>query len=318
MNEPLVVALLVSGLAYGTPLLLAALGELLAETSGVMNLGIEGMMLVGAFAAFAASQHLSGGSGVVLVGAVTAGAVAAALLALVHAFATVSLRASQIVMGLALTIFGAGFTTYLGYATGLTGQAGKHAFSDINIPLLQDIPYLGPGLFRSNALVYASWAAAALVALYLRRTRLGLNARAVGNDPAAADAMGISVERYRYAHVIAGGAFAGIAGSFYTLSIAPRWNDGLTAGAGWIALALVIFSFWRPGLLVVGAILFGVVSSLGFTLQARGITSLPPELFSALPYLLTAAALCAMSSVVRRQRIGAPSALGTPYVREEG
>lgn len=317
MNQPLLVALIVSGLAYGTPLLYAALGELLAETSGVMNLGIEGMMLIGAFAAFAASQTVPGPSALVLALAVAAGACASALAAALHALLTVGLRASQIVMGLALTIFGIGVTTYLGYVTGLTGQSGEHRLVPIHIPLLADIPYVGPALFQHNVLVYLSWGAVGVVALYLRRTRLGLHVRAVGNDPQAADAMGIDVERHRYAHVIVGGAFAGVAGSFYTLSIAPRWDDGLTAGAGWIALALVIFSFWRPALLLVGATLFGVVSALGFTLQARGIAPLAPEYYSALPYVMTIVVLCVMSSAVRRRRVGAPSALGIPYVREE-
>jgi len=157
-----------------------------------------------------------------------------------------------------------------------------------------------------------------LIGLYLTRTRAGLNLRAVGESPAAADAMGINVARYRYAHTLVGGAFAGIGGACFSLAITPQWVDGLTAGAGWIAIALVIFAFWRPGLCLVGAYFFGAFSGIPFTFQARGIlTGIPPELFQALPYVMTIIVLVLVSTAGARRRLGAPAALGTPYVRED-
>ncbi len=157
-----------------------------------------------------------------------------------------------------------------------------------------------------------------VVALYLNRTRPGLNVRAVGESPAAADAMGIDVTLYRYLHTLAGGAFAGVGGACFSLAITPQWVDGLTAGAGWIAIALVIFAFWRPALCLVGAYLFGAFSGIPFTFQARGIlTGIPPELFQALPYVMTVVVLVLVSSAGARRRLGAPGALGVPYAREE-
>jgi general nucleoside transport system permease protein len=157
-----------------------------------------------------------------------------------------------------------------------------------------------------------------IVALYLNRTRFGLNVRAVGESPEAADAMGINVTAYRYAHTLLGGAFAGVGGACFTLWITPQWVDGITAGAGWIAIALVIFAFWRPALCLIGAYLFGAFSGIPFAFQARGIlTSIPPELFQSLPYVMTVVVLVLVSSAGARRRLGAPAALGTPYVREE-
>jgi simple sugar transport system permease protein len=166
--------------------------------------------------------------------------------------------------------------------------------------------------------VYASWACVLLVALYLSRSRPGLNLRAVGESPGAADAMGINVVRYRYAHTLVGGAFAGVGGACFSLAITPQWVDGLTAGAGWIAIALVIFAFWRPTFCLVGAYFFGAFSGIPFAFQARGILSgVPPELFQALPYVMTVIVLVLVSTAGARRRLGAPAALGTAYVREE-
>jgi simple sugar transport system permease protein len=177
---------------------------------------------------------------------------------------------------------------------------------------------IGPIFLNHSVLVFASWVCVALVALYLNRTRLGLNVRAVGESPAAADAMGINVTVYRYAHTVAGGAFAGVGGACFSLAITPQWVDGLTSGAGWIAIALVIFAFWRPTLCLVGAYFFGAFSGIPFTFQARGILSgVPPELFQSLPYVMTIVVLVLVSSAGARRRLGAPAALGTPYVREE-
>jgi general nucleoside transport system permease protein len=315
INNSIVVVVLSSAVVYGTPLLYAALGELLAERSGVLNLGVEGMMLVGAVMGFWAVQHIGS-----LTAAIFVAALAGAAMALIHAFLVITLRANQIVSGLALTIFAgaAGLSSYLGNDLNLADQPAKHAFAAFLPSSWQTVSVVGPIFFDQSALVYASWACVVLVGLYLNRTRLGLNLRAVGESPAAADAMGINVTRYRYVHTVAGGAFAGVGGACFSLAITPQWVDGLTGGAGWIAIALVIFAFWRPALCLVGAYFFGGFSVIPVTFQARGILSgVPPELFQALPYLMTVIVLVLVSSAGARRRLGAPAALGTPYVREE-
>ncbi len=318
MNNSIGVLIVASGIAYGTPLLFAALGELLAERSGVLNLGVEGMMLVGAVMGFWAVQRIGGPGGTVLFLAIVVAAVAGAAVSLVFAVLVITLRANQIVSGLALTIFAgaAGLSSYLGNDLGLADAPARHAFEPVNAFGLDDLPILGPILFDQTWLVYASWAFVILVAFYLARTRPGLNVRAVGESPQTADAMGISVTAYRYAHTLAGGALAGIGGACFSLSLTPQWVDGLTDGAGWIAIALVIFAFWRPELCLVGAYFFGAFQALPFTLQARGVT-IAPELFEALPYVMTVVVLVIVSSGIAKRRLGAPGALGLPFVREE-
>jgi general nucleoside transport system permease protein len=315
VNNSVTVVVLASAVLYGTPLLYAALGELLAERSGVLNLGVEGMMLVGAVMGFWAVQRTGS-----LPLAIVAAALAGGAMALIHAFLVVTLRANQIVSGLALTIFAgaAGLSSYLGNDLNLADQPARHTFEPFLPHSWQTARVVGPLLLKHSALVYASWVCVALVALYLNRTRPGRNVRAVGDSPAAADAMGINVQRYRYSHTVAGGAFAGVGGACFSLSITPQWVDGLTSGAGWIAIALVIFAFWRPTLCLVGAYFFGAFSGIPFTFQARGIlTGIPPELFQALPYVMTILVLVLVSTAGARRRLGAPAALGTPYVREE-
>jgi len=319
VNHTLVVAVLAQAVVYGTPILYAALGELLAERSGVLNLGVEGMMLVGAVMGFWAVQRTPGPIGIVLLVAVLGAAVAGLVMAAIHAFLVVTLRANQIVSGLALTIFGGalGLSSYLGNDLGLADVPGKHQFSEINVFGLQNVPVVGPVLFHQTALVYASWALVAAIAFYLARTRPGLNVRAVGESPAAADAMGINVTLYRYIHVLIGGALAGIGGACFSLAITPGWTQGVTGGAGWIAIALVIFAFWRPELCLVGAYLFGgLAGGLPSALQAHGY-NITPELLNALPYITTIVVLVLISSGWGKRRLGAPAALGVPYVREE-
>jgi simple sugar transport system permease protein len=250
--------------------------------------------------------------------AIVVAAIAGAAMALIHAFLVVTLRANQIVSGLALTIFAgaAGLSSYLGNDLSLADEPARHAFRPVLPKDVRDLPVVGPVVFGHSVLVYASWVCVIVVALYLARTRPGLNVRAVGESPAAADAMGINVTAYRYAHTLAGGAFAGVGGATFSLAITPQWVDGLTSGAGWIAIALVIFAFWRPSLCLVGAYFFGAFSALPFTLQARGVT-VAPELFQSLPYVMTVLVLVLVSSAGARRRLGAPAALGLPYVREE-
>jgi ABC-type uncharacterized transport system permease subunit len=320
MNNSLLVAVLASGVAYGTPLLYAALGELLAERSGVLNLGVEGMMLVGAVMGFWAVQRLHFGAGLSLAAAVGVAALAGMAMALIHAFLVITLRASQIVSGLALTIFAgaAGLSSYLGNDLNLGDNPARHQFHAIFPSSMRHWPIVGPIVFGHNVLVYASWLCVVAVWLYLSRTRPGLNVRAVGESPGAADAMGIDVVAYRYAHTLVGGAFAGVAGAMFTLAITPQWLDGITGGAGWIAIALVIFAFWRPELCLVGAYFFGALQALYSELQARQIHFGPTVLWAnSLPYVMTVVALVLVSASGARRRLGAPSSLGLPYVREE-
>jgi ABC-type uncharacterized transport system permease subunit len=327
INDSFLVIVLAQAVLYGTPILFAALGELLAERSGVINLGVEGMMLVGAVMGFWASQRAPGPTDVALVLAVLMAAFGGLVMSAIVAVLCVSLRASQIVTGLALTIFagGLGLSAYLGNDLGLADVPPKHQFGQIDVFGGADLPVIGPVLFHQSALVYASIVLTGLIAFYLARTRWGLNVRAVGEAPDAADTMGISVTRYRYVHVLIGGALAGVAGSCYSLSITPGWTSGdsLVGGAGWIAVALVIFSFWRAELCLLGAWLYGGLSGgLPSAIQARNYTVIPgffrtPEFLNALPYIATIVVLVIVATSWAKRRLGAPAALGIPYVREE-
>jgi ABC-type uncharacterized transport system permease subunit len=320
VNDGLLVIVLAQAVQYGTPLLYAALGELLAERSGVLNLGVEGMMLFGAAMGYWVTERVGGSDAAVLLLAVAVAALAGAAMAAVHAFLTVTLRASQIVSGLALTLFagGVGLSSYLGNDLRLADLPPAHQLGAIDVFGLENVPVIGPILFHQSALVYASWALTLAVGLYLARTRLGLNVRAVGEAPASADAMGINVVLYRYAHVLAGGALAGVGGACFSLSITPGWvaGDTLVNGAGWIAIALVIFAFWRAELCLVGAYLFGGLSALPFALQAHDV-HVTPEFLQALPYVMTVVVLVLVSTGLAKRRLGAPAALGVAYAREE-
>jgi general nucleoside transport system permease protein len=317
MNSNLLIVILASAVYYGTPLLFAGLGEVITERSGVLNLGVEGMMLMGAVCASWTSSRLGGPGWFVLACALLAAMAAAALGALLHAFAVITLRVNQTVSGLALTILagGAGLSSYMANVWGLKDPV-KHQFGKLDVFGLGDVPILGPLLFNHTLLTYLSWVLVAATSWYLFRTRAGLHVRAVGESPQTADAMGINVVRTRYVHTLAGGALAGIGGACFSLAIVPTWQDGMTAGRGWIAIALVIFGFWRPDLTMVGAYLFGAFSSLSLTLQARGV-KIAPQFLDSLPYLMTIAVLVLVSGGWAKRRLGAPAALGIPYERED-
>ena len=235
----------------------------MAERAGVINLGLEGLMLVGAVVGFIAMNE----SGSLTAG-IAASLVAGAAVASVHAFFTVTLHANQIISGLGITIGGAGLAAILG--SDVVGVPARTSFDELHVPLLGSIPWLGEILFRHHLLVYVALALVPAVWWTLRRTRLGLHLRAVGENPAAADAMGVSVARYRYGAVLFGGALAGLAGASLSLAESPGWSEGMTAGRGWIAIALVIFATWDPLRVLLGAYLFGVFDVLAFRIQIIG------------------------------------------------
>jgi ABC-type uncharacterized transport system permease subunit len=299
---------LASAVASATPVLLAALGELLAERSGILNLGVEGMMLVGAIAAFAVSNS-SENAWLGVVAAILAGS----LLALVHALFTITLRTSQIVTGLAITILGTGLSSLFGKP--YVGVPPKARIADAPLGPLVDIPVVGSILFNQSPFFYIALLLTASTWWYMRDTRPGLLLRALGERPDAVDAIGVPVAGLRYLYVLIGGALAGLGGAALSLSFTPSWVENMTAGRGWIAIALVIFAVWRPWWLLAGAILFGAADSLGFVLQAEG-TSVNSYILAMLPYVLTLLVLAVVSRTALRRRLGVPVMLGIAYDRE--
>jgi general nucleoside transport system permease protein len=313
VNESVLVLTLAAAVAAGTPLALAALGELITERAGILNLGVEGMMLVGAVTTFLVANS----TGSPWVGMV-AGACAGAGLAVAHAFLSISLRANQIVSGLALVIFGTGLATFLGRPVEGVPLPPGARLPRVSIAGLRDLPVLGPVLFQQDVVVYASWALTAAAAFYLFRTRPGLSLRSVGESPATADAMGLRVNAIRYAHTIIGGVLCGGAGAYLMLARVPAWSQAATTnGLGFIAIALVVFASWRPWRALLGAFIFGLALRANFALQAAGVTAVPAEFLAMPPYLLTIVVLIALSFSDLRRRAGAPEALGIPYAREE-
>ena len=316
MDLALLVSILAVTIQAGTSLVFATIGEIFTERSGILNLGLEGIMIMGAVSAFAAAYH----SESLLIGILVAMLVGA-LLASTHAFLTISLRTDQVVTGLALTIFGIGLASFLGQNLGpsgrpLVGEVGPK-FSKVALPGLSQIPYLGDAPFNQDPLVYLMYLLVPASAYLIYRTRPGLHLRAVGENPATADAMGISVPRTRYIYTILGGMLIGLGGAHLSLAYTPGWTENLTGGRGWIAIALVIFSTWDPWRALVGALLFGGVNAIQFRLQAAG-TTIPAAFLAMLPYLLTIAVLVLITWWEGfRKWVGAPAALGLPYLREE-
>ncbi|MGQ9599351.1 MAG: ABC transporter permease [Anaerolineae bacterium] len=316
MDLALLISILTVTIQAGTSLVYATVGEILTERSGILNLGLEGIMIMGAVAAFAGAYH----SGSLLVGILIA-LLVGLLLASVHAILTITFRADQVVSGLALTLFGSGLASFLGQRLGpggkpLVGEVGPK-FTKVALPVLSQIPYLGEALFKQDPMVYGMYLLVPLVAYYLYKTRPGLHLRAVGENPATADAMGINVTRTRYLYTLLGGILIALGGAHLSLAYTPGWTENLTGGRGWIAIALVIFATWDPWRAVVGAVLFGGVNAIQFRLQAAG-TTLPAAFLGMLPYLFTIVVLVIITWwETFRKRVGAPAALGVPYVREE-
>lgn len=300
------VPVLAGTLAAATPLIFAGLGELVAERSGVINLGVEGMILIGAIAGFAAAAETGLGPAAGL----PAGALAGMGAALVFAVFALSLAANQAACGLALTIFGIGLSAFIGQHYVSYSLPG---LKPLSIPLLSDIPVLGPVLLHQDAVVYLSLAAFALVAWTLAKTRLGLLLKAVGESPEAAHAIGYPVLAIRYGAVLFGGAMAGLGGAYLSTVYTPLWVQNMSAGRGWIAVALVVFAAWKPGRLLLGAYLFGAVTILQFHAQGLGI-ALPVQLLAALPYLATIVVLVLISRDRRLLQLNLPASLGKPYL----
>ncbi len=307
MNIDYPIALCTATVVAATPLVFAALGELIAERAGVLNLGVEGMMLAGALAAFAAGVT----SGSLLLGFIAA-ALAGCVLSLLFGLLTLRFGTNQVATGLALTLFGSGLSACLGrsYAS-LPGNA----LPSLHLPLLSDIPVLGPLLFRYDAAVYVSLLLVALVSWILFRTRLGLVLRAVGESPRIADALGHPVNALRWGAVGFGGMLAGIGGAYLSTAVTPMWAEGISAGRGWIALALVVFAIWKPWRVLFGAWLFGGMTVLQLHAQALGL-AVPGEFLSMLPYLATILVLVLICRDPRLLRLNQPAALGRVFQRE--
>jgi general nucleoside transport system permease protein len=304
MTSGMIVSFVVATLIAGTPLIYAALGELVTEKSGVLNLGIEGIMLVGAITSFIAASSTHN----VWIG-VGVGMVAAAGLSLIFAFVTITLQANQVAAGLALAIFGTGLSSLLG--KGYTGTSLVVEPSVI-APAVAKIPVVGTLLVQLHPLVYLSWVLFGAVSYFLYRTKAGLILRAVGESPTSAHAIGYPVVRIRYLATIFGGAMAGIAGAYLATVYTPLWTEGMTAGRGWIALALVVFATWRPALVLLGAYLFGGVTTAQLFAQGAGVP-VPPELMSSLPYLATIVVLVLITRNRTLVRLNAPASLGQPF-----
>lgn len=300
-------AVILTIITASTPLLLAAIGELVTERSGVLNLGVEGMMIMGAVCAFVAALL----TGSALLG-VLAGLLAGVAMSLIFAFLTQSLMTSQVATGLALTLLGLGLSGLIGES--FTGQPGVK-LDALTIPVLSDIPFLGPVLFGNDILVYFSFALTGAAAYVLFRTRTGLIIAAVGGNHHSAHALGYNVIRVRYGCIAFGGACSGLAGAYLSLVYTPQWIENMSAGRGWIALALVVFATWLPKRVLVGAYLFGAVWIMGLYVQGLGV-AIPSQLLSSLPYLVTIAALIIISGNRTLTKVNTPACIGQPFAPE--
>lgn len=313
MNDSVLILAIMASIGLGTPLVYAVVGEIIAERSGILNLGVQGTMLVGAVSGFWAvfiTENL-------LLGVIAA-LIAGALVSVIHAYASITLRVSQIVSGLALTLFGTGLAEFIGKAGDpvLVGEPAPAFFSPLFTGAITEIPVIGPLIFGHDILVYLSWLVVAASSFYMFRTRMGMELRAVGEDPASADAAGVNVVRVRYVHVLLGGALSGLGGAYFSLALVPSWQDGLIGQSGWIAIALVIVASWRPWRAFLAAYLFGAAGRINFTLQTLEISA-PAELLAMIPFILAIVAMLFLASGERARLLGAPAALAIPYSREQ-
>lgn len=303
---------LTASVQAGTPLLYATLGETITEKAGNLNLGVEGMMLMGAVIGFMVAL-VTANPFLAIVGALVAGAFGG----LIFALLTVTLRTNQVVTGLALTIFGTGIAGYFGQrlSGSVVPMQVKAVFVPLKLPLLGDIPFIGQILFNQDILIYLGYVVTIAVGIYLYKTRQGLNLRVVGENPAAADASGINVSLYKYVHILLGGALCGFGGAYLSLVYVPAWQENITAGRGWIAVALVIFATWNPYKAWLGAYFFGALSIAGFYLSKFQI-NISSYFLDMLPYIATVIVLIVIS--MRKSKENAPpKSLSEPYFREE-
>ncbi len=301
--------ILFAAIKSGTPILYATIGEILTERSGILNLGLEGLMLIGAISAFITVYYTS-----CLWLGVFVAFLSGCLISLIHAFLCITLRANQIVSGIATVMFGTGLSALLGKK--MVGETIK-GFVPLKIPLLSDIPILGKVLFSHDVLVYLSYSLVIISTIFLFNTKWGLYLRSSGENPRAVDAMGISVNKVRYIATVIGGGITAIGGAYLSIAYTQMWIENMTAGKGWIAVALVIFAIWHPLRAALGAYLFGGVGVLQLYIQAAG-SRIPAPLLLMLPYVLTIVVLLIIS--IKRGKgvlLGAPASLGIPYDREE-
>ena len=304
MDMDLLINILFATIRSGTPLVLIALGEMVCEKSGVLNLGQEGMVLMGAVAGFIACV-MTGNEGLGILAAIFAGM----LMPLLFGFLAISLVSNQVATGLALTIFGTGLSAFLGASYVGMAIDGLGAWK---IPFLSDIPALGIILFSHDPLVYVSWLLFGFVFWVFRSTRVGLTVRSVGENPEAANAIGISVFKVRYLAVLFGGAMAGLAGGYLSLAYTPSWTEGMSAGRGWIALALVVFASWKAERVLLGAYLFGAASIMHLVLQGLGFEA-SSNILAMLPYVATILVLVVLANDAIKTKLSTPLALGQPY-----
>ena len=304
MDFDIFIHILIAAIAAGTPFVYAALGELITEKSGVLNLGVEGMMLVGAISGFIAMAK----TGSVLV-AVLVGMSAGALMAGIFAVLTLTLMANQVASGLALTIFGVGLSAFLGLKYTSIALPGV---PEIHIPILSNIPVIGQLFFSHDILIYCSGGLFAAISWFLYKSKSGLVLRGIGEAPKSAHALGYNVIKIRYVAVLFGGAMAGLGGTYLSVAYTPMWVEGMVAGRGWVSLALVVFATWRPARVMLGAYLFGAITIAQFHVQGFGV-DIPAQLLSMLPYIATIVVLVFISRDKNTIRLNSPASLGITY-----
>ncbi|MEA1971727.1 MAG: ABC transporter permease [Candidatus Cloacimonadota bacterium] len=300
------ITILFTAIASGTIILYATIGEIITEKSGILNLGVEGMMLMGAFFGYFVAYH-TGSLTLAILGAATIGG----LMGLVHAFMTITMRANQVVSGLALTMFGTGTSAFFG--SGLVGKTLENSFHKIAIPILHKIPVLGDIFFKHNILVYIAFVLPFIIWYIFTKTTWGLDLRAVGEEPLSSEIMGIHVTKVRYIATVVGGMLVGVSGAYLSVGYSNLWVEGMSAGRGWITVALVIFANWNPLIAYGGAYLFGGLTQLGLNLQKFDI-DFPIILLKSIPYIFTLLFLLIIS--LRGKRSNLPKALGESYFRE--
>ena len=309
MSPDVLISFFSSAIVACIPILFAALGEIFTERSGVMNLGLEGTMLMGAVAGYVTVVR----SGSLWLG-VAAALAAGLLMGLLFSFLVITLKVDQTVCGLAMNLFGTGLSGYIGKA--VSGVASSLTFKPVAIPVLSEIPFIGPILFKQDVLVYLVYILIAVSCFFIYKTKHGLILRSLGENPGAVDALGINVFRLRYLYTSIGAMLAALGGAYLTLVYTPLWADAMTSGKGWIALALVIFATWNPALVAVGAVLFGGINVLALRIQVAGV-SIPSQFLNMLPYVCTILVLIATTgNFGGKRRPASPKALAQPYDRE--